>query len=102
MSFKTVLEEHGFELIERDECITAYFDYSDFELLTFNVWVHTKVNGTKCIAVDKLTLYDPIASVNEENKPPYVSIDYTLYFDSINGLFELLSLLNYRINVKNI
>ena len=102
VDFKTTLKKHGFELIEENECVTAYYDYSDFELLSFNIRAHTKVKGDKCIAIDNFTLYNPIAMSNNENEPPYINIDYTLYFDSIDKLFELLSLLNYRINVKNI
>lgn len=70
------------------------YDYSDFEILECTIEKHTKVNGEKCLAVTNLRIYNPF---NDEN---IVVINYTLYFDNINKFYDLLTLLNYRINVK--
>ena len=101
MNFKEQLKELGFELRENGNHTLAIHDYSDFEVLMFEVWEHSKVNGDKIIAIDKLKLFNPM--VNKGDEPVhYVYIDYTLYIDSIESFLKLLELLNYRINVKNI
>lgn len=65
--------------------------YSDFEILSFIIDEHTKVNGDKCIAISDLNISDYINGVMIFN------LNYTLYFDNFNNFYELLTLLNYKI-----
>lgn len=68
-----------------------YYEYSDFEVLSFVIDEHTKVNGDKCIAISDLNISDYINGVMIFN------LNYTLYFDNFNNFYELLTLLNYKI-----
>lgn len=74
------------------------YDYSDFEVLECTIEEHTKVNGEKCLAVTNLRIYNSFS--DEDHDENIVVINYTLYFDNINKFYDLLTLLNYRINVK--
>lgn len=95
MIFEDELKATGFIIRNvLESAKVLIYEYSDFEILECTIEEHTKVNGEKCLAVNDLRIYDPI---NDEN---IVVINYTLYFDNINKFYDLLTLLNYRINVK--
>lgn len=95
MIFEDELKAAGFIIRNVLESVKVLiYEYSDFEILECTIEEHTKVNGEKCLAVNDLRIYDPF---NDEN---IVVINYTLYFDNINKFYDLLTLLNYRINVK--
>ena len=88
-AIKKELLEKGFTYNESNKL--WYYEYSDFEILSFVIDEHTKVNGDKCIAISDLNINDYINGVIIFN------LNYTLYFDNFNNFYELLTLLNYKI-----
>lgn len=64
---------------------------NNFEVLSFIIDEHTKVNGDKCIKVSAVSLNNYFENLT------YFKICYTLYFDNINKFYDLLTLLNYKI-----
>lgn len=101
MNFKERLIELGFEMKKLGKRRFVIYEYSDFEVLTFIIGEHRKVDKTKCIVIDELTLFNPFAQM-EGKKGTYFEVRYPLYFDTIEQFLQLLDSLNYRINVKNI
>ena len=76
------------ELLEKG---FTYYEYSEFEVLSFVMDEHTKVNGDKCIKISAISLNNYFENLT------YFKICYTLYFDNINKFYDLLTLLNYKI-----
>lgn len=68
-----------------------YYEYSEFEVLSFVMGEHTKINGDKCIKISAISLNNYFENLT------YFKICYTLYFDNINEFYDLLTLLNYKI-----
>lgn len=85
---KTALEDKGF-INTTDN--TWIYEFSDFEILRFEMQLHTKVNKLKCVKISKLKLYNPFT--NEV----YMEINYDLYFDNINKFYDLLTLIGYKL-----
>nr|DAH77756.1 MAG TPA: hypothetical protein [Caudoviricetes sp.] len=88
-TIKKELLEKGFTYNESSKL--WYYTYSDFEVLSFVMNEHTKVNGDKCVAISAITLNNYFENLT------YFKICYTLYFDNINKFYDLLTLLNYKI-----
>lgn len=86
---KKELLEKGFTHNESSKL--WYYEYSDFEVLSFIMDEHTKVNGDKCIKISAVSLDNCFEHLT------YFNIHYALYFDNINKFYDLLTLLNYKI-----
>ena len=83
-----LLIEKGFTKLSDDNWL---YEFSDFEILHFEMQLHTKVNKLKCVKISKLKLYNPFT--NEV----YIEINYDLYFDDINNFYDLLTLIGYKL-----
>lgn len=68
-----------------------YYQYSDFEILSFNVGLHTKVNGKECLKFDNIKIMDYF------NDKIHMSINYDIYFDDINDFYDLLKSIGYKL-----
>lgn len=94
MKYKEELKELGFE--QYPDSDMWYYDYSDFESLDFIPEEYTRPDGRVVLKIGDLKLqnytYDEI----------YFQINYELYFNDINEFLDLLRLLGYELNVKNI
>lgn len=64
-----LLIEKGFTKLSDDNWL---YEFSDFEILHFEMQLHTKVNKLKCVKISKLKLYNPFT--NEV----YMEINYDL------------------------
>lgn len=70
---------------------TWYYQYSDFETLSFKVCEHAKVNGEKVLKFSNLKIIDYI------NRDIHISINYDVYFNTFNDFYEFLRLINYQL-----
>lgn len=83
------LESKGF--CKSKKSGTWYYQYSDFEILSFNVGPHTKVNGEECLKFDNIKIMDYF------NDKIHMSINYDIYFDDINDFYDLLKSIGYKL-----
>lgn len=83
------LESKGF--CKSKKSGTWCYQYSDFEMLSFNVETHTKVNGKECLKFDNIKI------MNYFNDKIYMSINYDIYFDDINDFYDLLKSIGYKL-----
>lgn len=88
MNIDKELESKGFSKSKNG---TWYCQYSDFEILSFRVETHTKVNGEECLKFSNIEIIDYF------NNKLHMFINYDIYFDNFNNFYELLTLIGYKL-----